>query len=52
MAAAAELGCSYGHLLMCVKRIRRSRSLMEKYAALSGGQAKGAKPTNRTRQQP
>jgi hypothetical protein len=47
MAAAAELGCSYGHLLMVLKGIRRSRSLMERYQALTADQA--AKTTNRTK---
>jgi hypothetical protein len=33
MAAAQELGVSYGHLLMCIKGIRQSRRLMARYEA-------------------
>jgi hypothetical protein len=47
MAAAAELGCSYGHLLMCIKGIRQSRSLMIRYQALKAGRA--AKATTTTK---
>jgi predicted nucleotidyltransferase len=50
ITAAAELGCSYGHLLMCVKGIRRSRSMMERYRTLTAHQAKSAKTTNPTKE--
>lgn len=50
MAAAAQLGCSYGHLRMCLKGIRRSWSLMERYRALRADPANAAKrKTNSTK---
>jgi hypothetical protein len=49
--AARELGVSYEHLLMCIKGIHRSRSLMGRYRALAACQDKTAKTTNRTKDQ-
>jgi hypothetical protein len=47
MATAAGLGCSYGHLLMCIKGIRRSQSLMERYRAMDGDQTKADRAANK-----
>ena len=45
--AARELGVSYEHLLMCIKGIRRSRSLMQRYRALAADQTKMTGAVNR-----
>jgi molybdenum-dependent DNA-binding transcriptional regulator ModE len=49
MAAAAELGCSYGHLLMVLKNIRWSSSLMRRYRALKAEQSRAAKTTKKSK---
>jgi molybdenum-dependent DNA-binding transcriptional regulator ModE len=49
--AARELGISYEHLLMCIKGIRQSRSLMERFRTLTARQAKAAKRNNGTKDQ-
>lgn len=42
--AARELGVSYGHLLMVIKGLRRSLSLMARYRVLKAGRLKPGIP--------
>ncbi|MFO1487847.1 MAG: hypothetical protein U1F65_05155 [Verrucomicrobiota bacterium] len=44
IAAAKELGCSYGHLRLCVAGQRVSVSLMTRYEALKAEQNRKAAP--------